>query len=397
MTASNESAPSALAHGDESCEGGGGLPPTSARLARAAALDAASVGLIQRLLKIAVGRLSLMYVDGEFVSRVDGKPLNEGWELVARGTSTRYGAIVALGLLRLPVDTQRAVLGGATCQDLIGRLIDRAAKTHSLGDVALICWAAAEGRHAAFPNALSHLAEIVRQTPAPLVVDLAWTVSALVAARALTDVEAQLSRARNELLSTRGVVGYPHVAGAAGPWYRRHVGSFADQIYPVQALARLHASAADSAALTVAESVARAICAAQGRDGQWWWHYDSRTGGVVEGYPVYSVHQHAMAPMALMDLAEAGGKDYLTEICRGVRWLANPPEAVEPLVLSDPPVTWRKVARNDFRKAIRGARAASTKIHADWHLGWLDPIFQPGVVDHECRPYELGWLLMSWL
>ena len=27
----------------------------------------------------------------------------------------------------------------------------------------------------------------------------------------------------------------------------------------------------------------------------------------------------------------------------------------------------------------------------------LDRVYPPGVVDHECRPYELGWLLYTWL
>ena len=87
-------------------------------------------------------------------------------------------------------------------------------------------------------------------------------------------------------------------------------------MYPIQALARLHRSADDPEALAVAGTVAGAICSAQGADGQWWWHYDSRTGAVVEGYPVYSVHQHAMGPMALLDLADAGGDGHLDAIRR---------------------------------------------------------------------------------
>ncbi len=118
-------------------------------------------------------------------------------------------------------------------------------------------------------------------------------------------MEEQLAAARQRLLGARGDTSYPHLTGA-GPWYRAHVGSFADQVYPIQALARLHGSAADPEALAVANAVAKVICDAQGPAGQWWWHYDSRTGGVVEGYPVYTVHQHAMAPMALLDLAERG-------------------------------------------------------------------------------------------
>jgi hypothetical protein len=27
----------------------------------------------------------------------------------------------------------------------------------------------------------------------------------------------------------------------------------------------------------------------------------------------------------------------------------------------------------------------------------LDRLYRPGTVDHECRPYELGWLLLTWL
>jgi hypothetical protein len=176
------------------------------------------------------------------------------------------------------------------------------------------------------------------------------------------------------------------------------VGSFADQVYPIQALARLHGSAADPEALAVANAVAKVICDAQGPAGQWWWHYDSRTGAVVEGYPVYTVHQHAMAPMALLDLAGAGGDAHLAEICRGLRWLAAPPEATAAqLVLEDPPITWRKIARADHRKLVRGVRAASTRLHPRSRVAVLDRMYPPGAVDYECRPYELGWLLLAWL
>ena len=184
---------------------------------------------------------------------------------------------------------------------------------------------------------------------------------------------------------------------AAAPWYRAHVGSFADQVYPIQALARLHGSADDPEALATAETVAGVICGAQGGAGQWWWHYDSRTGGVVEGYPVYSVHQHAMAPMALLDLADAGGTSHIDAICRGLGWMASRPETGAGLVLDEPPITWRKVARGDKRKLVRGLQAASTRVRPGMRVPMLDRLYRPGTVDHECRPYELGWLLLTWL
>ena len=37
--------------------------------------------------------------------------------------------------------------------------------------------------------------------------------------------------------------------------------------------------------------------------------------------------------------------------------------------------------------------AVTTGLHRGWVLPGLDSVFQPTRVDHECRPYELGWLL----
>ena len=67
------------------------------------------------------------------------------------------------------------------------------------------------------------------------------------------------------------------------------------------------------------------------------------------------------------------------------------------LVLDEPPITWRKVARADHRKVVRGLRAASTRIVPGARVAALDRVYPPGEVDYECRPYELGWLLYTWL
>jgi hypothetical protein len=373
--------------------------PSTARLGLIADRDTQSAALLETLLPLALRRLAEQYVDGEFVFTTVGEAAPDGgWTLRTAGRSVRYAAIVALGLLRVSEAEQRTVLDGQTATDLVGQLAKRLDEISNTGDVALICWAAAEAGHSELPHALARLGQLDRGQHALDVVSASWVVSALVAARQQADVEEPLAAARQRLLSARGTNSYPHLTGSA-PWYRAHVGSFADQVYPVQALARLHGSAADPEALAVANAVARTICDAQGPAGQWWWHYDSRTGGVVEGYPVYTVHQHAMAPMALLDLADAGGAAHLAEICRGLRWLAAPPEApaATQLVLEDPPITWRKIARADHRKLVRGVRAASTRLHPRTRLAVLDRMYPPGAVDFECRPYELGWLLLTWL
>jgi hypothetical protein len=375
--------------------------PSTARLGLIADRDTQSATVLETLLPLALRRLAEQHTGGEFVFTTTGEAApGGGWTLRSAGRSVRYAAIVALGLLRASEPEQRTVLDGQTAADLVGQLAKRLDEISHTGDVALICWAAAEAGHSELPHALARLGQLDRGQAALDVVSASWVVSALVAARQQADVEEPLAAARQRLLSARGDTSFPHLTGS-GAWYRAHVGSFADQVYPIQALARLHGSAADPAALAVANAVAKVICDAQGPAGQWWWHYDSRTGGVVEGYPVYTVHQHAMAPMALLDLADAGGDAHLAEICRGLRWLAAPPEApadsTAQLVLEDPPITWRKIARADHRKLVRGVRAGATRLHPRTRLAVLDRMYPPGTVDFECRPYELGWLLLTWL
>jgi hypothetical protein len=330
-----------------------------------------------------------------------------GWE--NRGTSTRYAAITALGVRLLPPERQRAILGGHTAQEFTGLLIERLPGVTNLGDAALVAWAAADCGHPKLADALGRLAALDADGGPRYTVEAAWALSALAAARALADVEQPLAAARDRLLRARigGGPLFPHATGPGLlPWYRAHIACFADQTYPIQALARAHASGDDERALAAADACAAGIRALQGDGGQWWWHYDARRGSVVEGYPVYSVHQHAMAPTALFDLAEAGGTDSGAAIRRGLAWMLGPPELAaaappghdpEPVILDEAGVTSRKVYRGDPKKAVRAARGLATRALPGARLSVLDRVYRPTAVDRECRPYEFGWMLHAWL
>jgi hypothetical protein len=378
-----------------------GPPPRTTRLR---AFDPAAAGLVDRLVRLAVAGLPGMQHPDGLYCHTRTFPTPGGPPGPPVGRSLRYTAIVLLGVRHLDADRQRQALGGRTADQVCDVLLHRLAGTGSVGDAALAVWAAAALRHADLPRALERLDELDQRPGARFVVDLSWLVSGLVAARGQVDVEARLARARARLLGSRtpGGVLFPHVTGPGlQPGYRdrywAHLTCFADQVYPVQALARLHAAADDPAALAAARACADRICAAQGAAGQWWWHYDARTGGVVEGYPVYTVHQHAMAPMALLDLAEAGGPRHDAALARGLAWLTDRPEHAGPMIHDETGVTTRKVARRDPKKLVRGVRGASTGLRAGLRLGLLDRVFRPGAVDPECRPYEFGWLLDCWL
>ncbi|MFD3803883.1 hypothetical protein ACFWSF_22705 [Streptomyces sp. NPDC058611] len=383
---------------------------TTARLEALARENLPLHALAERLLALAEAGLPEMYLPGAetFVFTRAAAVAPDGTRrLERRGTSTRYAAITALGARFLPEERQRALFGGRSAEEFTGLLVERLPEVENLGDAALIAWAAAETGHAKLSDALARVAALDVPGQPRYTVEAAWVLSALAAARDALDVEDRLTAARDRLLAARTGDSplFPHATGTGlVPGYRSHVACFADQTYPLQALARLHASGDDLEALGAADACATRICELQGDGGQWWWHYDARTGGVVEGYPVYSVHQHAMAPTALFDLAEAGGTDFGAAIRRGLRWMTDVPETAgpdgtprEPMIRDNLGVTWRKVYRGDPLKAVRAARGLTTRVAPQARLGPLDRIFRPDAVDRECRPYEFGWLLFAWL
>ncbi|MFF8950822.1 hypothetical protein ACF09I_18850 [Streptomyces sp. NPDC014940] len=384
---------------------------TITRLAALGREEPQLLTLAQRLLSVAESGLPSMLLPGKeaFAYTMAGHQSPDGsWTLERRGTSTRYAAITALGARFLPEDRQRAVLGGRGAQEFTGLLIESLPAVTNLGDAALIAWAAADTGHPKLSDALDRMHALDEEGRPQYTVEAAWVLSALTAARGTADVEERLTAARDRLLRAR--IGdsplFPHATGPGlVPWYRAHVSCFADQTYPLQALARAHATGdadGDPRALAAAEACAARICALQGDGGQWWWHYDARTGGVVEGYPVYSVHQHAMAPTALFDLADAGGTDFAASVRKGLAWMTAVPELAahpdrdEPLILDEPGVTWRKVFRGDPKKAVRAARGLGTRVAPHLRLKPLDRVYPPVHVDRECRPYEFGWMLHAW-
>lgn len=340
-----------------------------------------------------------MYRDGAFGHTLRAVKATSPWTERLEGDNLRYLSMVALGLSCTDEQAQRQVLGQATAKDLAATAVKRAESASDPGAVALAAWAAAEVGHFHAATLFRKLGErLASDTPIPTV-DCAWALIAALAGRRFADTSHVMVLARNKLFAGRSASGlFPHLLPAsAGGRMRSHIGCFADQVYPIQALSRLYAAFGDAAALSMAETCAARICTLQGSDGQWWWHYDTRDGSVAEGYPVYSVHQHAMGPMALLELREAGGGDYLKAIIKGLDWLERRPEVTATLVVPEKGVVWRKVARREPNKAVRAMAAFTTAISPGLHVPGVDMLFPPRSVDYECRPYELGWLLYAWL
>jgi hypothetical protein len=348
----------------------------------------------QRLREIAFRQLEEMYEPDARVFVFRRKRQNG--RIVAEGVSHRYTAISVIGLANEDEATVRRVLDGHSLADVCEPLVSRAAALTGVGDVALTCWAA----HAAGCDgaaAWQRLAALAPEKEAIPVVELSWALSATSLERSGAPVELRerlalrLMSLYNEKAGT-----FPHDA-AGGQHSRTHVACFADQVYPILALSQYAARTRDSVAVDVARRTADRICRAQGREGQWWWHYDARVDALVERYPVYSVHQHAMAPMALKALEQVSRDDFSEPVERGLRWLEHAPELGGGTLIDDGAGTiWRKVGRREPGKASRYLQAAATRLSPGATWPGLDTFLRPGSIDYECRPYEFGWLLYTW-
>jgi len=315
--------------------------------------------------------------------------------ILPEGHSDRYTAITLLGLAREDPEHVRRVLHGSEPGPVWRALAERVATSPSLGDTALTLWAGVGLGEGDRERLVRRLLDLAPTEGAHPTVQLAWTLSALV-----VDTEASVGdlrqRIASRLLSAATDSGaFVHIVGH-GLGARGHVACFADLVYPIQALSLYAESTGDSLAKVAARRAAELILRRQGKAGQWWWHYDVRTGDVVEGYPVYAVHQDAMAPMALIAATRATGLDTTEGIDRGLDWLESSPELEGGSLVDEAAgLIWRKVARREPRKLSRSLQAAATRLHPRLRAPGLDRLFPPVAVDYEDRPYHLGWLLYA--
>ncbi len=320
-----------------------------------------------------------------------------GSGFVQKGLSHRYTMMTLLGLKRYQDTT---LFSAANFTETLDNMLRDTAWIDNIGDLGLLLWTCAlvwperlpEVRHQLRINTAL---ETFRGGAKGRTMEVAWFLTglahmALAQPESTVDLRDNAVKASQLLLKNQGGHGiFGHLArnGSLAGFLRGSVGSFADQVYPIYALSKFGSVFDQPSAVQAARECAEAICRAQGPLGQWWWHYDATDGRVLEQYPVYSVHQHAMGPMALFALEEASGTDFSGPIYRGLQWVYGKNELGSDMRDSSG-VIWRNFYRankgNVYRDRMRGIlKLQSTGVPHDL------------VVNYECRPYELGWLLYA--
>jgi len=352
---------------------------------------------IRRLLRLATAGLGTMFDERSRLFCFKLKEATNG--LIQEGQSARYSVITLLGLHRLEES------GGRSPIVLMPVLEGLARKTEwvdNVGDLGLLVWLCAqvapEQLHCiddrlGLKNALQQYPDAQRgQT-----MELAWFLTGLCYwAAACPKEQAGLKRLAVEVYERlrnnqgkQGIFGHAARTGSLAGRTRGWIGSFADQVYPIYAMVQFAKVYGNREAEARALECGRAICEAQGDKGQWWWHYDSSTGHVIDGYPVFSVHQHAMAPMTLFALGDLAGEDFGPWIYGGLKWINGDNELQFNMENARGHLVWRCIHRSSTRlkRYLNAAlsRGSGTATESGEALRVL----------FECRPYELGWLLYA--
>jgi hypothetical protein len=310
-----------------------------------------------------------------------------------RGESIRYTLIVLLGLLRAEQAGLSVPIESARLRDSIERALGRPEVTP--GDFGLLLWVESRAGTDAVERLVGSMDESLRVhggLPAREGLELAWIVTGLATTAESGAGRSQLTRAVDQLLANQMPSGLFRHSGAAG--FRSRFPNFATEIYSVLALAMVARLGLDDRALLAARRAADRLLELQLPDGGWPWLYDAERGEVVERYEVYSVHQHGMAPMTLLELSEVSGDErYASAAKRGVPWLFGANELGQDMAPLDRGMTYRSIRRRRplDRLWLYGNTALARSVGR--------PRSGRGralEVNRSCRPYELGWLVEAW-
>jgi len=202
-----------------------------------------------------------------------------------------------------------------------------------------------------------------------------------------------LATALDQLLDrNRAASGLFYHSGSGG--FRRRLPNFATEIYSILALATAAQLRIDERAMPAAISAADRLLSHQLPDGGWPWLFDADTNLVVERYELYSVHQHAMGPMGLLQLTETSGEQHYSEAAvRGLAWIHGQNELGQDMVDGKNQLILRSIRRRQWSSRLcLHANAAGALTLGRPLCGAARRL----ELNATCRPYELGWLLEAW-
>jgi hypothetical protein len=134
----------------------------------------------------------------------------------------------------------------------------------------------------------------------------------------LTDLAVAIYHSLRENQGGNGLFGHVAARQGIGGLFSGRFGTFADQMFAIYALVMFARAFDIDEPLEPALNCANAVCALQGPLGQWWSLYDKSRGCVAKRYPLYAVHQHGIAPLALRALEATSGISFEQPMRKGL-------------------------------------------------------------------------------
>lgn len=351
--------------------------------------------LIEALIQLAVNGLGKMFDKEKGLFCYAVRRTDNG--LCKEGVSLRYTIISLLGLHRFEAQDGRSPID---IESILARLLENVGAIDNLGDVGLLIWLCALVSPDRLERNFSNLS--IRQSLDKYpdarkgkTTEIAWFLAGLShstlaqsqGAGGLKDLSMQTFEMLKRNYGAKGIFGHKNKSSLAGI-LRGRIGCFADQVYAIYALSMFAKAYGNQEALKMAVNCAEAICRLQGPLGQWWWHYDSTTGRVIGKYPVFSVHQDGMAPMALFALSEDTGPKFIGPILKGLKWIGGSNELGFNMIDTSENMIWRSFYRKRNRRYYDEALALTGFSDNKGQHEGLKILF-------ECRPYHFGWLLYA--
>ncbi len=324
------------------------------------------------------------------------KTVDDGNQILTKGKSVRYTLICLIGMAKAircgyelpfkPSDIWPALIANLNSQTL------------TTGDYGLYLWANELYNFGYTDRILSILGQkllsdkIVNHLTG---MERGWIVYGLCLA-----AEKGYQDAYNELGKILSFIIHKTVA-PSGLFF--HTGSknfrskfpcFATQIYCIHALIKASKTMNNKTYLRLAMNAADVLCQHQLSDGGWAWIMNTDNGSVAEPYEIYSVHQDAMAPMALIPLyEETGNIAYLKKVLSGLIWIFGRNELSSNMINETGNIIFRSIRR----KPVFSRLALYTNVLGN-KLFNFSPFGRKAFVElnRTCRPYHLGWILEAW-
>jgi hypothetical protein len=316
----------------------------------------------------------------------------------SEGPSRKRTIIALLGLHRLAESGEALPLDVSAIREVI--LADPS-WVKSVGDLGLLIWFTAEcaperlGRlfHNFYFEKVLDTYEDARQACTG---GLAWMLAGIAHARLacpgslpdVTDIAVDTYHLLQDNQSEGGIFGHASSLGFPQQIFCNRMGTFADQMYAIYAFTAFAQAFQIEEPLGSALHCANAIRALQGELGQWWFLYDKRTSRVVNRYPLCSLHQNGIAPVALLSLAEATGQSFHESVYNGLSCVGKVNELGDDLRNVDCSLIWDSITPksriSNFEEGV---------------LSFLNISPRPGAENlkilHASRPDHFGWMLYA--